>query len=197
MKNLITGIAFVILSIFLICCENANDPAPLSGSLTRNMAEQTSSPVVPTAMQVGGTTPKRNPPSTHTEWKYVHTATLPMYQGLKLTSPFAIVGEHEGDISWGRDNGCYYAINTETMPYAVAGIAAIESLTSAYLNTLKFYSKGGPSWAPAGSTFWTNEMPVGTVIAYKTPTGKFFLVKVMDDVPLVLDIYHENTYVVY
>ncbi len=161
------------------------------------MAEQTSASTITAAMQVGGTTPKRTPPSTRTEWKYVHTATVPMYKGLKLTSPFAIVGEREGDISWGSDGGCYYAINTETMPYASAGIADIQSLTPAYLNTLKFYSKGGPSWAPANSTFWTNEMPVGTVLAYKTPTGKFILVKVVADQGLVLDIYHENTYTVY
>lgn len=196
MNNLVTNITFALLSIFFFCCERPSEPTPQSGSGTRSMAES-STAGVSAAMQVGGTTPKRNPPSTSTEWRYVYTATLPMYKGLKLTSPFAIVGEHEGDISWGADGGCYYAINTETMPYATVGIADVKSLTPAYLNTLQFYSKGGPSWAPAGSAFWTNHMPIGTIIAYKTPIGKFILIKVMEDFPLTLEIYHENTYNVY
>lgn len=192
MKNVLTSTAMLSLSLFILSCEKPNDLTPDGGAMP-TMAGYAATPNESTAaMQVDGRTPKQIPPFLTVTWKYVHTATVPLLKGLKLTSPFSIVDEHAGDISWGVGSNCYYAINTESMHFAIAGIQDVSKLTKEYLATLKFYTGGGANWAPAGSAFWTNYIPVGTVLAYKTPGGKYILVQVKSTDTLVLDIYHEN-----
>ncbi|MCF0065843.1 hypothetical protein MUK70_03670 [Dyadobacter chenwenxiniae] len=197
MKNVLISTAMLLLSLSIFSCEKPNELTPDGGAISAVDAYQSAPNEATTAMQVGGTTPKRKPPISTSSWKYVHTATVPFLKGLKLTSPFSIVDEHAGDISWGSGFGCYNAINTESMHYANAGIQDVSTLTKEYLDTLKFYIKGGASWAPAGSTFWTNHIPVGTVLVYKTPGGKYILVQVKNTDTLVLDIYHENVHIQY
>ncbi|MCF0072774.1 hypothetical protein LZD49_20000 [Dyadobacter sp. CY261] len=110
MKNVLTSTTVLSLSIF--SCEKPND-VTADGGVTPTMAGYEAVPNATTAaMQVGGTTPKRKTPVPQFNWKYVHTATVPLLKGLKLTSPFSIVDEHAGDISWGVGSNCYYAINT-------------------------------------------------------------------------------------
>jgi hypothetical protein len=198
MRNLLASSVILLLSLSIFSCEKPNDLTPDGGPSSATAGyESMPNDATTVTMQVDGTTPKRKEPIPHFNWKYVYTATVPLLKGLKLTSPFSIVDEHAGDISWGVGSNCYYAINTESMHFAIAGIKDVSTLTKEYLSTLKYYIKGGANWAPAGSAFWTNYIPVGTVLVYKTPGGKYILVQVKSTDTLVLDIFHENTYIQY
>lgn len=197
MKNLITGTVFVLLSACFFSCNNSDDPQPQPGSGKETVAGLNDASVPVTAGVLGGgQTTDRKPITTKFEWKLMKTATIPMNKGLNLSSPFAITNEDAGDISWGSDGGCYQAIKSWKVTNANLKIVDVNTVTIDYLKTLSFV-KGQINYAPAGSQSWTNYMPIGTVIAYKTSLGKYRLVVVKGVFPLVLDIYYENYYMVF
>ena len=190
MKNFLAVTSFSLFSLF--SCNNSNDPQPYSGAGTEQIALQ-SAPVSTAAMKAGNPVTDKQPIPSVFEWKLMQTATVPMYKGLNLSSPFSIVNEDAGDISWGSDGGCYSAIKCWKVTQANLKIVDVKTISPEYLNTLSF-QKSQVSHAPAGSTSWTDYMPIGTVIAYKTSLGKYRLVVVKSVYPLVLDIYYEYTY---
>ena len=197
MKNLTVSIVLAFFSVSLFCCEQPNDPQPEPTTGMRTMAGYEAAPVSNVAgMQVTNTTPDRPPVSFKFEWKLMKTATVPYNKGLNLSAPFAIVDENAGDISWGSDGGCYQAIRSWKVTRAILKIVDVKTITPAYLKTLTF-TTGMVAHAPAGSYSWTDYMPIGTVIAYKTSTGANRLVVVKSVFPLILDIYHEHYYTVY
>jgi hypothetical protein len=197
MKNLFASTAFILLSLSLFCCNNSNDPQPKdTGSQIPTMAGYESAPVT-TAAKIGNPVTDHPPITMKFAWKLVKTAVVPLYKGLNLTAPFAIVDqEAAGDISWGSDGGCYNAIKCQKLGGENLKIVDVNTVLPDYLKTLPF-KKIQAAWAPLGSTFWTNYMPNGTVLAYKTNLGKYVLVVVKTSSPLTLDIYHESYYPVY
>lgn len=199
MKNFLASTVFIFLSFSLFSCENSNNPQPNPGSGTENTALQSAN-VSTAALKIGNPTPDKQPIPDRFEWKLMKTVALPMNKGLNLTSPFAIVDENAGDISWGSDGGCYSAIRCWKVTQAILGIVDFKSVTPDFLKMIPFV-KGQVAWAPGAApgytSSWTNYMPVGTVIAYKTSLGKYQLVVVKSTSPLTLDIYHEYYYRIY
>lgn len=194
MKNLFLSIAFVVSSLSIFSCNNSNDPQPNVSPSAENMA-LVSADHSSAEFKGGNPTPDKQPTTQLFEWKLMKTVTLPMYKGLNLSSPFAIVNEDAGDISWGSDGGCYTAIKCWKVKQAILKIVDVKTVTSEYLKSLTF-TQGQASWAPANSA-WPNYIPDGTVIAYKTSKGEFRLVVVNSTYPVILDIYHQNYYRVY
>ncbi|MCF0074934.1 hypothetical protein LZD49_30900 [Dyadobacter sp. CY261] len=196
MKNLFVSAAFILFSLSMFSCENSNEPLPYSGSGTKNAVDYQSTPATTNAMQVGNPITNKAPLPNGFEWKMMKTVTVPLNKGLNLSSPFSIVNEDAGDISWGSDGGCYQAIKCWKVGQVNLKIVDVKTVSPDYLKTLTFV-KGQVSHAPAGSYSWTDYMPVGTVIAYKTSLGKYQLVVVKHVFPLILDIYHEDFYRIY
>lgn len=198
MKNFLASTALTLLTFFFFSCNNSNDPTPNSGSGTENMVAQ-SAGISTVAMQANPIINKQPIPDKF-EWKLMKTVQLPMNKGLNLSSPFDIVNESDGDISWGSDGGCYSAIRCWKVTRAILGIVDFKSVTPDFLKMLTFVN-GQVAWAPGAAPgytpTWTNYMPVGTVIAYKTSLGKFRIVVVKSAFPLIMDIYHENFYRIY
>jgi hypothetical protein len=196
MRNLLSSFTVAFLSLTIFCCENANNPQPSPESATSTMAGfSAASASNTTAMQVGPKITDRPPVTTKFEWQLAKSVTMPYNKGLNLTSPFAIVNEDAGDISWGSDGGCYSAIKSWKVTNAILKIVDVKTVLPADLNALIF-KKGQVAWAPV-SIYWTNYMPEGTVIAYKMSNGQYKLVVVKTRTPLVLDIYQEHYYQVY
>ena len=75
--------------------------------------------------------------------------------------------------------------------FANLNIVDISSISQASLKNLPF-NKVPVANAPAGSAFWTNYMPVKTIIACKTAAGKYYLLEIAADNPLKVNIYHWN-----
>lgn len=199
MKNLLASAVFTLLTFFLFSCNNFNDPTPDSGSGSENMVAQ-SAGISPVTMKGGNPTPNKLPVPDKFEWKLMATVAVPMDKGLNLSSPFGIVNETDGDISWGTDGGCYSAIRCQKVTRLILGIVDFKAVTPDFLKLLTFTNKQvawAPGAAPGSTPTWVNYMPVGTAIAYKTSLGKFGIVVVKGTSPLRLDIYHENYYRVY
>ncbi|TLV00305.1 hypothetical protein [Dyadobacter luticola] len=195
MKNLVLSIAYLFLSFTLFCCNDANNPQPVSAQGAQVMSEAQSGPLT-SAMQVSNPITDRPRPGSKFEWQLATTATLPYLKGMKLTAPFAIVEEAQGDISWGNYVGCYTELKAWTMPFAELGIVDVKTITPESLKTLTYYL-GTVSTAPANSTFWKNELPNGAVLAYKDAKGKMTLVRIKGTSPLVMEIYKEHYYTIY
>lgn len=127
-------------------------------------------------------------PIQQSSFRLVQTLTLSQGKGFNLTSPFAITEEFGGDIGWGA-YGCYAALKPVKVSFSNLKIANIASITPAFLASQPF-NQSPVANAPAGSTSWTNYMPEKTVISCKTAAGKYYLVEVLADNPLKVNIYH-------
>lgn len=199
MKNVFMSTAILLFSFSIFSCEKPDELTPADGAKL-TMAGYQSASAQPVTLKGGNPIPDKQPIPDKFEWKLMKTVQLPMNKGLNLTSPFDIVSETAGDISWGSDGGCYSAIRCWKVTRAILAIVDVQTVTPDYLKTLTFVS-GQVAWAPGAAPgytpTWTNYMPVGTVIAYKTSLGKFRLVVVKSAFPLILDIYYENFYRVY
>ena len=199
MKSVLISTTILLLSLSIFSCDKPNELAPDSAAKP-TMAGYESTSTSPVTLKVGNPIPDKQPIPDKFEWKFMKTVQLPMNKGLNLTSPFEIVNETNGDISWGSDGGCYSAIRCWKVTQAILAIVDVKTVTPDYLKTLTFVS-GQIAWAPGAAPgytpTWTNYMPVGTVIAYKTSLGKFRIVVVKSAFPLIMDIYHENFYRIY
>ncbi|MCF0041272.1 hypothetical protein [Dyadobacter fanqingshengii] len=189
MKNIIKSIALLGLTFTLFNCSNSNDPAPSGNSqlIQKNAAANTLTEES-YAGNTGQGTMGQGSINSRYAWKLAKTLDVPTGKGFNLTSPFAITSETTGDIAW-DEYGCYYALKPLKVSFSNLKIVDISSITQASLKNLPF-NQVPIANAPAGSAFWTNYMPVKTVIACKTATGKYYLLEVAADNPLKVNIYH-------
>lgn len=176
---------FVLFAIagFLFNCSNPQDPTPVGSSGTTGLANAQSDAA---AFAGGGLSGKIAP--YQSAFRLVKTLTTSQGTGFNLLSPFAITAENGGDIGWGA-YGCYAALKPVKVSFHNLQIVDVASITPAYLATLPF-NQVPIANAPAGSAFWTNYMPAKTIIACKTAAGKYYLVEVLGDNPLAVNIYH-------
>lgn len=189
MKNLIISAMFVSLSLTIFSCNESTDPQPVTPIQTANMAI-VSFMETPTAMIDPGHLPNRVPPAFN--WGLVNTTKLGFDKSMKLTSPFTVAAYPAGDIGWTTDGGCYSALLPTTVTFSSLGIVNIKDITIDELKVLTFNAYQINA-APNGSYSWTNYLPVGTVVACKTATGKFYLLQVKTiGVPgwIELNVYH-------
>ncbi|WP_026628960.1 hypothetical protein [Dyadobacter alkalitolerans] len=189
MKNILKTIALFSLSFTLLNCNNYNEPMP------SNASERTSMNADANAKLGGGNlgdsesgTMGQGSISSRFAWKLAKTLDVPTSKGFNLTAPFAITSETTGDIAW-DEYGCYYALKPLKVSFANLKIVDISTVNYSTLKNLPFNFNPIAN-APAGSAFWTNYMPVKTVIACKTSAGKYYLLEVAADNPLKVNIYH-------
>ncbi|MCF0050528.1 hypothetical protein MUK70_05810 [Dyadobacter chenwenxiniae] len=189
MKNIIKSIALLALSFTLFNCSNSNEPTPSGASQTVQKNAAANTPVEEGfSGNTGQGTMGQGPITSRYAWKLAKTLDVPTGKGFNLTSPFAITSETTGDIAW-DEYGCYYALKPLKVSFSNLKIVDVSSITPASLKNLPFNLVPIAN-APAGSAFWTNYMPVKTVIACKTSTGKYYLLEVAADNPLKVNIYH-------
>ncbi|GGM96979.1 hypothetical protein GCM10010967_33490 [Dyadobacter beijingensis] len=182
MKNLLKSISVLALSVILLNCNNADEPVPAENGYA---SEQAYASANAREASSGATIQL---PTKASAWRVAQTLTVPQEKGFNLLSPFAITAAGEGDISWGA-YGCYSALKPVKVAFSNLGIVDISTVTPASLGALQF-NQYPIANAPEGSAFWTNYMPAKTVIACKTPAGKHYLVEVLGDNPLKVNIYH-------
>ncbi|TLV00431.1 hypothetical protein [Dyadobacter luticola] len=180
MKSIFQSVALLTISVFLFNCSNTNEPVPSANSQTAAVVN--SDELSNAKMGVNMVPIKQE------VFRLVQTLTMPQGKGFNLTSPFAITSESGGDIGWGA-YGCYAALKPVKVSFSNLKIVDIASVTPTLLSTLPF-NQSPIANAPAGSAFWTNYMPVKTVIACKTAAGKYYLIEVLGDNPLKVNIYH-------
>lgn len=189
MKNLIISALFISLSFTIFSCNENTDPQPVMPAQTANMAN-VSFTETPIAMIDPGHLPNRVPPTFN--WDLVNTTKLGYDKSMKLTSPFTVAAYPAGDIGWTTDGGCYSALLPTTVTFSSLGIVNIKDVTIDNLKVLTF--KGYQiSAAPNGSYSWINYLPVGTIVACRTASGKYYLLQVKNiAVPgwIELNIYH-------
>jgi len=183
MKKVIGILALFTVTGFLFNCSNPQEPTPAGSSGTTKLENAPSDAATLTGSgQSGIISPYKSP------FRLVKTLTMAQGKGFNLLSPFAITAENAGDIGWGP-YGCYAALKPVKVSFHNLQIVDLASITPAYLATLPF-NQVPIANAPAGSTFWTNYMPAKTIIACKTVTGKYYLIEVLADNPLEVNIYH-------
>ncbi|SDG18362.1 hypothetical protein SAMN04487996_11614 [Dyadobacter soli] len=185
MKNLLKSIAMLSLSMTLFNCNNDQEPLPGGGALAGEQAYGSANDRH-SALVGGGIV--SHLPTQANAWRLTQTLTVPYEKGFNLLSPYAITAAGAGDISWGS-YGCYSALKPVKVAFHNLGIVEIHTITPASLAALPF-TQGAIANAPAGSAFWTNYMPAKTIIACKTPAGKYYLIEVLGDDPLKVNIYH-------
>jgi hypothetical protein len=182
MKKVISLLAFFTVTGFLFNCSNPQEPTPAGSSGTTELKNAQPDAATLTASGSGIIAPYQS------AFRLMKTLTMAQGKGFNLLSPFAITAENAGDIGWGS-YGCYAALKPVKVSFHNLKIVDIASITPAYLATLPF-NQVPIANAPAGSAFWTNYMPAKTIIACKTVTGKYYLVEVLADNPLEVNIYH-------
>jgi hypothetical protein len=183
MKKVIGVLALFTATGFLFNCSNPQEPTPAGSSGTTALQNAQSDAATLTASGLSG---KIAP--YQSAFRLMKTLTMAQGKGFNLLSPFAITAENAGDIGWGA-YGCYAALKPVKVSFHNLEIVDVASITPAYLATLPF-NQVPIANAPAGSAFWTNYMPAKTIIACKTATGKYYLVEVLADNPLAVNIYH-------
>ncbi|SKB80516.1 hypothetical protein [Dyadobacter psychrophilus] len=189
MKNIIKSIALLSLSFTLFNCNNSNEPTPYGASQTSQNSAAANTPTAEAfAGNPGQGTMGQGSINSRYAWRLAKTLDVPTGKGFNLTSPFAITSETTGDIAW-DEYGCYYALKPLKVSFSNLKFADISSITQASFKNLPF-NQVPIANAPAGSAFWTNYMPVKTVIACKTSAGKYYLLEIAADNPLKVNIYH-------
>ncbi|WP_159471524.1 hypothetical protein [Dyadobacter sp. 3J3] len=189
MKNSIINALFISFSFTIVSCNQNSDPQPVAPIQTSQMAN-VSFTETPVAMIDPGHLPNRVPPAFN--WGLVNTTKLGFDKSMKLTSPFTVAAYPAGDIGWKSDGGCYSALFPTTVTFSSLGIVNIKNITIDDLKVLTF-NQYQINAAPTGSYSWTNHLPVGTVVACKTATGKYYLLEVKSiGVPgwIELNVYH-------
>lgn len=184
MKNFIQSFALLTIACTLFNCSNPVEPTPSAGAGSSRY-QSMQAEVVPTSTESDVISKFSVDKSV---FRLVKTLTMPQGKGFNLLSPFAITTESGGDIGWGS-YGCYAALKPVKVSFHNLQIVDVASITPAYLNTLPF-NQFPIANAPAGSAFWTNYMPAKTIIACKTSTGKYYLIEVLGDNPLAVNIFH-------
>ncbi|MCE7066940.1 hypothetical protein [Dyadobacter sp. CY326] len=184
MKNLIKRIALLGISCTLFNCSNTEEIQPGSGSGAAQQVQLSADgQTQEAAAGLNGLIPVNQ-----TAWRVAKTLTLEQGKGFNLISPFAITSEFGGDISWGS-YGCYAALKPVKVSFHNLKIVDVSSITPLYLKTLPF-NQTPIANAPEGSASWVNYMPAKTIVACKTANGKYYLVEVLSDNPLKVNIYH-------
>ena len=170
MKNILTSIPFISLIIALFCLNNAVDQQAISTSdfLAGNNSSRT----------FGVETGRANTPEqSRFSWQPVKTAVIPFGKSLDLSGSYVLSDSSAGDVSWVADGRSYAALKPMKVQFCILGIVDIKTITTNYLNTLKFNSNLVSS-APVPSLSYPNNLTANTVIACKTPAGKYYLLEI-------------------
>ncbi|MCF0069480.1 hypothetical protein LZD49_03295 [Dyadobacter sp. CY261] len=184
MKNFFRSIAVLGLSFTLFNCSNTEEPLPAENPYASEVVGGQAN--AREGSSNGGSVIQS--PTKFTAWRLAKTLTVQQEKGFNLISPFAITAAGAGDIGWGA-YGCYSALKPVKVSFHNLGIVDVASLKPSSLDALPF-NQAPIANAPEGSAFWTNYMPAKTIIACKTPAGKHYLVEVLSDNPLQVNIYH-------
>lgn len=180
MKTLLKSLVMLGISSLLFNCNNNEEPLP-QGAVSASQAVSSPSDA---GSRTNGLAIKLPDAS---GWRLTKTLSVPMEKGFNITSPYAITDKGLGDISWGV-SVCYPDLKPVKVAFHNLGIVDIPSLTLLAVKNLAFNQYIIAS-APAGSASWTNYMPAKTIIAAKTPTGKYYLLEIVTDNPLKVNIY--------
>ncbi|SEI52999.1 hypothetical protein SAMN05216327_102257 [Dyadobacter sp. SG02] len=180
MKTLLKSIALLGISSLLFNCSN-EEPLPDNGV---NAAQTENQANLRTASLADGNLIQ---PLNQSAWRLLKTLSVPVDKGFNVTYPFDITDKGLGDINWAT-SVCYPELKPVKVSFHNLGIVDIATTTPLAVSKLAF-NKGIIGWAPAGSASWTNYMPVKTIIACKTATGKYYLLEIVVDNPLKINIY--------
>lgn len=182
MKNLLKSLALLGVSLMLFNC-NSEEPLP-DGNASASHNENAPANLRTASLFDGNTISQ---PST-TGWRLAKTLSVPLEKGFNISSPYAITEEGLGDISWGI-SVCYPELKPVKVTFHNLGIVDIASITPLAVSKLAF-NQSIIANAPSGSASWVNYMPAKTIIATKTPAGRYNLIEVVVDNPLKINIYN-------
>lgn len=181
MKTLLKSLSLLVISSILFNCSN-EEPLPESNvNVTRTENPEAN---LKTTSLVDANTIQ---PYNQMAWRLVKTLSVPMDKGFNISSPYAITDKGLGDISWGV-SVCYPELKPVKVAFHNLGIVDIATITPLAVSKLVF-NQYIIANAPAGSASWTNYMPAKTIIACKTQTGKYYLLEIVVDNPLQINIY--------
>jgi len=152
MKNFLKSISLFSLIFTLFYCTNAANPKPTSRLNQSNSNE-------------------------NFIWQPVKMVTISFGKGLKLGYPCSVTDSAYADINWVSEDGCFTALQPSKVTFFSLGNVDIDTITTKYLNNLKFNSYN-ISATPVSSLSYPNNLPVNTVIACKKQTGEYFLLKI-------------------
>ena len=176
MKNSLNYPLFIALTFGLFCCNKPEEPKPLLPEQIPTMAGMRSGAEISSDVQ--DTSSFRSQVNTGYKWHFVKTVQLQLNNSLTLKSPYTQAAYPAGDISWRTDGGCYSALSpTKNVSFVSLGFVDIAAVTLQTVKALNFKPYQIAA-APEGSQTWTNYLPVNTVIACKTATGRYFLLEV-------------------
>ncbi|GGH21702.1 hypothetical protein GCM10007423_03020 [Dyadobacter endophyticus] len=122
-----------------------------------------------------------------TAWRLAKTLSVPIGKGFNIGHPYAITDKGLGDINWSI-SVCYPELKPVKVAFHNLGIVDISTLTPLSVAKLAF-NQNVIGNAPAGSASWINYMPAKTIIACKTQAGKYYLLEIVVDNPLQINIY--------
>ena len=176
MKKFLNYSLLIILTITSLCCNEANEPQPVSSATALTDIHNAGMENL-VSMTDPHPIKDRMPTAYDFKWEFAQTVVLKYNKSLTLKSPFAQADYPAGDVSWRTDGGCYDALYPTNVGFANLGIVDIKSVSIDNLKaaTLNNYSI---SSAPAGSAFWPNYLPIGTIVACKTKDGRYVLLEV-------------------
>nr|WP_295927720.1 hypothetical protein [uncultured Dyadobacter sp.] len=181
MKTLLKSLVMLGISTLMFSCNNNEEPLP--DGVSASEAASLPSDGDAAAKTNGFTIVQPNASG----WRLTKTLSVPMEKGFNITSPYAITDKGLGDISWGV-SVCYPDLKPVKVAFHNLGIVDIPSVKLLAVKQLVFNQYIIAS-APAGSASWTNYMPAKTIIAAKTPAGKYYLLEIVTDNPLKVNIY--------
>lgn len=181
MKTFLKSLVLLAVACTLFNCSNE---APMPGG--NEAAAQSGNPdasLKTSALIDGNTILQPN----QMAWRLAKTLSVPIDKGFNISSPYAITEEGQGDINWGI-SVCYPELRPVKVAFNNLGIVDIATLTPLAVSKLAF-NQHLIANAPAGSASWTNYMPAKTIIACKAPGGKYYLLEIVVDNPLKMNIY--------
>lgn len=181
MKTLLKSLALLGISFMLFNCNN-EEPLP-DGNVSASQGENVPANLRTASLIDGNTIAQPN----MTGWRLAKTLSVPLEKGFNISSPYAITEEGLGDISWGT-SVCYPELKPVKVAFHNLGIVDISGITPLAVSKLAF-NKYIIANAPSGSESWVNYMPAKTIIATKTPEGRYNLIEVVVDNPLKVNIY--------
>jgi len=168
MKIFLFSTTFISLIFAIFYCNNALDPHQIS--ISDFISNNESSRDLPLENSL-----TRSSDNRHFTWQPVKTAVIPLGKSLNLDGSAS--SANSGDISWTADKGTFAALKPMKVRFYKLGPVDMENVTTRYLNTLNFDSNS-ISAAPVSSPSNPNDLPVNTVIACKTPDGKYYLLEI-------------------